>query len=270
MTMNCERCGFPAQNISRLIKHIKTIVQCPSTRSKISHEELIDKLRPPPCIHDLTCTICHQVCKTPAGLKTHLRACKAKNQPPNPNPNTVIEDTIHLDNVVIPVPSKRDSKKPTYIHKNMSHHKDLKSFTCDINLIDFNLNEQFYIDCCSSKIQGVVDFFIKVHNHPDYENIKWYNDKLIIYDGKGWTELTEGHLIQHLGSLFSILEEKWCDYQMHIRCGMILHNDILCDNIQSSIDEFFYTCIVDDESVHFHCKKELEDYLQTLKNIGTL
>jgi hypothetical protein len=266
MSIICERCGFPAQNLSRLIKHINTIVQCPSTKSRISHEELINKLRPPPSVDELTCTICKQVCKTLAGVKIHMHACKAKNQASD---HKEVSNTVHvLENVIITPPNqKKNQKKTTYIHKNMSQHKDLKPFNSEIVIDDLKLTDSFLQECCASKKQGIIDLFVKVHNHPDHDNLKWHNDKLIVYDGKGWTDMTELHLIQHLGSLFSILEEKWCDYQMNIRCGVFCQDDVLSDTIQKGIDEFFYTSIVDDESVYFYCKSDLEEYLQTLKNI---
>ena len=73
---------------------------------------------------------------------------------------------------------------------------------------------------------------------------------------------------RHLGEIYTILEEKWCDYQMNIRCGLVADEDILNDDEMQRIDEFFYTTIVDDESVFFHCANILDSHLETLKSFS--
>lgn len=267
MSLTCERCGFPASTLNKLIKHLKDEVQCRPLKSRISHADLLLKLRPPPSKESLTCLHCQSVYKSVGGLKLHLRSCKAKD---TELPNIDADITVECNEENKSHEKKDTTRKHIYIHKNMTSHKNLHAFTKDIECSALNISEVTYIECCQALSRGVVDLFAMLHNIPEHENIKWYNDKLIVFDGKGWTEasgMVDDLVIKHLGNIFSILEEKWCDYQMNLRCGVVADEDILPDEDIARIEEFLYNTIVDDDSVYFHCKEQLNEYLETLKSI---
>jgi hypothetical protein len=161
---------------------------------------------------------------------------------------------------------KQSSHKHVYFHKNVVVHKALHPFIKDIEWDTFDLDDQFFIDCLECKAHGIIDLFSFLHRHPNHDNIKWSNNKLVVYNGKGWIEASEPLLVKHVGLLYYVLEEKWFDYQSKIRCGIIEHKDALDQSIQKDIDKFVYDDIVDDESVFFHCKDLLLEYLETLKD----
>jgi hypothetical protein len=217
---------------------------------------------------DILCSFCSLKCKSASGLKIHLHSCKIKknkdkhaheNASTSSN-NEIIEHNRNSKEV-------KTTKKHIYFHKNVSSHKDLYPFIQDIEWDSFDLSEQFFIDCCQNKKHGIINLFEKLHKHPNYNNIQWSNNKLVIYDGKGWIEPTENNIITHMGILYSVLEEKWCDYLMNIRCGNIENDSLFSKTIIDDIDNFMYNEIVDDESVYFHCKDFLYDYLETIKEI---
>lgn len=54
---------------------------------------------------------------------------------------------------------------------------------------------------------------------------------------------------------------------MNVRVGNIAEDMVLSPDTIQHVDDFFYTKIVDDESVYFHCHTLLDDYLETLKSI---
>lgn len=267
MSFTCERCGFPTNNINKLIKHLKEEIQCRPIKSKTPHAELIAKLQPPPSQDTLTCNICQRISKTIGGMKTHMKSCQSKHTPPKQDGDDVSPDV--KDTPVIISPTIIDQKRPLYLHKNTPSHKHLHAFTSkNFDWESLNISDATYIECCQAESQGIVDLFVILHNIPEYANIKWHQGKLIIFDGKGWTEAlnTEKLFTKHLGNIYSVLEEKWCDYLMNVRTGNIEPQNTLCNEVVERIDEFFYTTIVDDESVYFHCKDSLDDYLETLKS----
>lgn len=289
MTIICERCCFPASDLSKLIKHLKDAVQCRPIKSKISHEDLIKKLKPPPTQENLTCKYCKLVCKSSGGLKTHSNKCKAKintthnndeastsasvtNTTQVPEPTSVsISESLHEIEPIVDVVTKdveKRKKPPTYFHKNLTSSKELQPFSKDINWDNIHFSDDTYLECCINCSQGIVDMFALLHNIPEYENIKAHQGKIIVFDGKGWKEVNEDMFPRHLGEIYTILEEKWCDYQMNIRCGLVADEDILNDDEMQRIDEFFYRTIVDDESVFFHCANILDSHLETLKSFS--
>lgn len=282
MTIICERCSYPASDLSKLIKHLKDAVQCRPIKSRISHEDLIKKLKPPPTQENLTCKHCKLVCKSSGGLKHHINKCKVKPNTSNDEASTsasvqstqeltetrqeLPEPEIQLVDITTKDVEKR--KPPTYFHKNLTSSKELQPFSKDINWDNIHFSEDTYLECCINCSQGIVDLFALLHNIPEYENIKAHQGKIIVFDGKGWKEVNENMFPRHLGEIYTILEEKWCDYQMNIRCGLVDDKDILNNDEMQRIDEFFYTTIVDDDSVFFHCANILDSHLETLKSFS--
>lgn len=233
----CERCGFQAKSKEKLIKHVKDGFQCRPLKSKISQKELLEKLKPSLPIEQLTCSYCNSIFKSKGGLTVHLKHCKNKEQRQ--------EDVfIHTDTNI-----NNSNERPIT--------KELYSFNKIINWDKFSFNEEYYINCCKLQIIGVIELFKKLHENPQYDNIKYINDKLMIFNGKKWIKATDDVIINHLGLLFSTLEEKWFDYQSKIRCGLLDDNQILDKEIQYNIDKFFYEDIVDNDSIYFHCKDKL-------------
>jgi hypothetical protein len=174
---------------------------------------------------------------------------------------------VSNDTQVAVAPSKAERK---YIHKNVACHKSLHSFLKDIDWSCGGddalpgISEDFLQECCIHPKQGMINAFAQLHASPNHDNVQWYKDKLIIYDGRGWTEARQDMIARHLGYIFSILEEKWYDYMTNIRCGNS-GDDVIDEEEQHDNELFYYTQIVDDESILFYCKDGLFDYLETLK-----
>lgn len=210
MSITCERCGYPACNLNKLLKHLKEEIQCRPIKSKISHAELINKYRPPPSVESLTCTNCNRIFKSISGVKVHTKTCRMK---PDAQPQLTANDQ-EQSTTTTSVSAKDEvhngAKRLTYIHKNMTCHKDLHAFTKDIDWEHVDISPETYLECCVTTSQGIVDLFATVHNIPEHANIKWHQGKLIIFDGKGWTEAvnTEQLFSKHLGYIYSLLEEK--------------------------------------------------------------
>jgi hypothetical protein len=236
----------------------------------MSLQDLLNKLQPPPPPGLLTCQYCNQQCKSKGGLTTHLKHCKQKNASASTSTN---HTSLANDNDNVASTSKKateDAKgktnKHVYFHKNVVVHKALHPFTHDIEWGSFEIEDTFFLDCLECKAHGIIELFSFLHRHPNHDNIKWSNNKLVVFNGKGWIEASESLLVKHLGLLYSILEEKWFDYQSHIRCDIIKPKDALDECIQKDVDKFIYEDIVDDDSVFFHCKDILYEYLETLKD----
>jgi hypothetical protein len=198
-------------------------------------------------------------------LAVHLKHCKRKDQPPQG------DNTGNAANAASTSTSAADKgsssgHKHVYFHKNVVVHKALHPFHHDIEWDTFDIDNQFFLDCCECKAHCIIEFFTRLHSHPNHDNIKWSNNKLVVYNGKGWVEASEPLLVRHVGLLYSILEEKWFDYQSQIRCGIIEPKDAIENCIQKDIDKFLYEDIVDNESVFFHCKDLLFEYLERLKD----
>lgn len=258
MENKCERCGYIAPNKKQLIKHVKDEKMCPSILSHISHIDLLNKLQPPP---DLTCKFCNLLCKSKNAHTRHIKYhCHL-----NPEKLEIKKNTSQD---IASTSSSHNNTKSTeivrkYVHKDTSTTKGLFPFNKDVEWSKLQISQNEIMNCVVNLNQGLVDLFILLHSCDEHKNIEWVNDKLIVYDGKGWTELDETLLSIHLGNLFSYMEECWCDYLMDVRCEIIASS--IDENTICSIDDFFYNKIVDEDSVLFHCGDIMYEYLETLK-----
>ena len=255
MENKCERCGYNAPNIKSLIKHVKDEKMCPSILSSISHVQLLNKLQPPP---NLTCKFCSLLCKSKPAHTRHVKYhCHL-------NP-----DKVEIKKITLDASSNTQSKARTvetvrkYIHKDTSKTKGLYPFNKEVEWNLCQVPRSDILNCIINVNQGLVDLFILLHSKDEHKNIEWVNDKLVVYDSKGWTELDESLLSTHMGFLYSYMEECWCDYLMDLRCGNI--QPCIDEQTTASIDYFFYDKIVDEESVLFHCGDLMYEYLETLK-----
>lgn len=261
MENKCERCGYIASSKNNLIKHVKDERICRPIFSSISHIDLLNKLQPPP---DLTCKFCNLLCKSTASHTTHIKYhChknpdridkKKKKHDVASTSNETSENHYDAQNKVI---------VRKYIHTHTSKTNGLYPFNKDIKWSNMNIQNTDVLKCIVNTNQGIVDLFILLHSYDEHKNIEWINNKLVIFDGKGWTELDDELLAKHLGFLYSYMEECWCDYLMDVRCEIT--NTVLNDEEIEIIDHFIYNQIVDDESVLFHCGDILLEYLHTLK-----
>jgi hypothetical protein len=272
--ITCERCGFEAKNMARLLIHWRGERQCPALHSKTTHQQLIERYKPATPIEALTCSQCNKVCKTIGGLKIHFKRCNQNEKSLGTSQETQASTSQQEST---PVAIKRLSDLPGRRidpYKDVYKNSSLKSFIKDIEWSLLGLDKTFLLECCVKTKEGIVDLFITLHNVADYENIKWYFDeklmthKLIIYDGKKWIDANDKHFRCHLGHIYSYLEEFWCDYQMDIRCKNILLDNVLSQHTRDIVEEFFYETIVDDESVMFHCRDLVGEYLEAIKTVN--
>lgn len=257
MENKCERCGYIASNKPNLIKHVKEERMCRPIFSTISHVELLNKLNPP---LDLTCTFCNLLCKTKSAQTLHMRYyCHL-------NPNRIDKrKPNNQDNVISTNKYNNSSSETTrrYFHKNTPITLGVHPFNKEINWSELNISQENMLKYVRSTKGGIIELFITLHSYDEHKNIEWLNDKLLVYDGKGWTEIDNDLLSKHLGFIYSRLEEFWCDYQMDVRCGNVTNN--IDEEEMNMIDEFMYNSVVDDDSVLFHCGDELIEYVDTLK-----
>lgn len=258
MENKCERCGYIAPNKKLLIKHVKDEKMCPSILSHISHIDLLNKLQPPP---NLTCRFCNLLCKSKNAHTTHIKYyCHL-------NPDKLdIKKKVSSDVASTSTTKREDNNSEIarkYVHKDTSKTKGLVPFNKDVDWNKLKISQNEILNCIVNLNQGLIDLFILLHSYDDHKNIEWINDKLVVYDGKGWTEIDETLLSMHLGFIFSYMEECWCDYLMDVRCEVITSS--IDEQTTSLIDEFFYDKIVDEDSVLFHCGDIMYEYLETLK-----
>lgn len=274
--ITCERCGFEAKNITRLLIHWRGERQCPPLHSKTTHQQLIEKHKPSVPIEALTCSQCDKVCKTVGGLKIHFKKCHQTNTNVISS-NDVVSDASTSQQQPTNVPIKRLIEVPSRKgdpYKDVYKNNSLKSFTKEIDWSLLRFDKTFLLECCVKREEGIVDVFITLHNLQEHENIKWFFDqktetyKLIIYDGKKWMDANDKHFKCHLGYIYSFLEEFWCDYQMDIRCGNISPDDALSRATRDIVEDFFYDTIVDDESVMFYCRTLIDEYLEAIKDVN--
>lgn len=262
MESKCERCGYISPSKKVLIKHVKDEKMCPSILSTISHIDLLNKLQPPP---NLTCKFCNLLCKSKNAHTSHIKYHCHKNPNKLDKKKPSSSDIASTSNSES---NQNNTKQPSeiirkYVHKDTSKTKGLFPFNKDVEWNKLQISQNEIMKCIINLNQGLVDIFILLHSHDEHKNIEWINDKLVVYDGKGWTELDETLLSTHLGFLFSYMEECWCDYLMDVRCDNI--TSFIDEETTSSIDDFFYERIVDEDSVLFHCGDIMYEYLETLK-----
>jgi hypothetical protein len=155
-------------------------------------------------------------------------------------------------------------EKHKYIHKNVPDVIGLHPFTEEIDWANEDIPKDVFVECCLSTNQGIVDLFAYLHSLSKHNNVCWHNGKIIVYDGKGWTEATDKMFATHVWYMFSILEESWYDYMTNVRCGVIAENTISKAD-ETAIDDYYYNKIVDDESVLFHSMKQLQNYLNVIQ-----
>lgn len=260
MEHKCERCGYIASSKIKLIKHIKDETICRPILSSITHIDLLHKLQPPP---NLTCKFCNLLCKSITTHTTHIKYHCHKN-PNRIDKKNKKKDVASTSNGITDIDAKQNEQIiRKYVHTHTSKTNGLYPFNKDINWSKINISNDNILKCIVDGKQGIIDLFILLHSYDEHKNIEWINNKLVIFDGKGWTELDDDLLARHLGFLYSYIEECWCDYLMGVRCETA--HVILDDDVVASIDDFMYNQVVDDESVLFHCGDILMEYLHTLK-----
>lgn len=257
MDNKCERCGYIASSKITLIKHVKDEKMCRPILSSISHIDLLNRINPPP---DLTCKFCNLLCKSRGSHTKHMKYHCHMNpdRVHTKKMNTVVASTTNKSNET---QNKVMIRK--YFHEHTSKINGLFPFNDDVNWTDVNISTDNILKCIIHKSQGIVDLFILLHSNDAHKNIEWIHDKLVIFDGKGWTEIDDELLAKHVGFLYSYLEECWCDYLINVRCETTDFK--LDEELVESIDDFMYNQIVDDESVLFHCGDVLIEYLHILK-----
>lgn len=281
-TLKCQRCGFEAANEAKILKHWRAELQCPALYSKVKHQELIEQIRPKPTIEQRTCPHCNKEFKSVGGMKNHSNKCKSKSE------NHIVKETSQdtsnnqHNNVVIETVAKQTKKtvqslaelrKRKNAYNTIETYNQLHAFDKEIDWSKVQVDKTTIIELCRKKEEGIIDLFIKLHNNDNYDNIRWFFDeqheqyKLIVYNGTKWVDISHKAITQHLWDLYSFLEEHWCDYQSSIRCDALSNEELLSDNEQKSIDEFYYDAIVDEESVFFYCKDMFYEYLEAVKTI---
>lgn len=275
--LQCQRCGFIANSEPRLVKHWKTELQCPALYSKVKHEDLIQQVRPKPTADQRTCQYCHKEFKSIGGMKNHSKKCKSNTASTSQSSST---DTNVVNVVVSPetkprktVNSFADVKRKKNLYSSVETASGLNGFDKEIDWQNLQISQTRIIELCRKKAEGIIDLFIEVHNNDAHDNIRWFYDpkhdqnKLIVYDGKTWVDVNHTLITKHLWFMYSFLEENWCDYLSAVRCNLISEDNVLSDEEQKQIDEFYYDNIVDDESVFFHCKEMFYDYMEAIKTI---
>lgn len=190
---------------------------------------------------NFVCPVCNRICKSKGGLTKHRRSAHPNYQPIQTQQTQERQESVISSRILTPNP---------------------KPFTQEIDWKSLNIAEETYFDCCVNVPQGVIDLFVYLHNQTNYDNIRWQNNELYVYDDNQWCEATDYMLGKHLEYIFCILEEHWCDYQSSLRCGCTA---IIESERSHEIDVFYYDQIVDSNSLLFYCKEMLFEYLETLK-----
>lgn len=197
---------------------------------------------------DFVCPECSKVCKNKGGLSLHRR--KAHSVIP------VTQQSVPVTEIHPPCGNT------TQTVRRGKQVNATKSFCEDVTWAELNIPEETYFKCSVNVPQGIVDMFAHLHTQEHHDNIKWKGDKLLAFDGNTWCEVNDNIMAKHLGFIFGILEERWCDYQTSVRCGC---DSIIDEEQANGIDTFYYDDIVDDDSLMFYCKDSLYSYLHTLK-----
>lgn len=248
----CDRCGWNAKNLEELYAHVK-LRTCNPLKSDTSHDVIISRLKTYPRFSKRICPKCDDVFATVCEQKEHSKTCTAHaSASPSTSANTTEDATP-------PTPEKHK-----YIHKNVPDVTGLHSFMEEIDWASEDIPKDVFEECCLNTSQGIVDLFAYLHSLSKHNNICWHNGRILVYDGKGWTEANDKMFATHVGYIFSILEENWYDYMTNIRCGIIPESSISKTD-EVAINDYYYNKIVDDESVLFHSMKQLQNYLNVIQ-----
>lgn len=259
----CERCGFNAKKLEELYTHAK-LRTCNPLKSDTSYDDIITRLKSSPIFGRRICSICDHVFATVCEQKEHVKMCHATTTLPltvNPNANASISTNASTSSVSI---INSTPEKHKYLHKNVPDVTGLHPFTEEIDWTNEDIPKDVFEECCLNTSQGIVDLFAYLHSLSKHNNICWHNGRILVFDGKGWTEATDKMFAIHVGYIFSILEESWYDYMMNIRCGVIPKSSI-SEADETAINDYYYNKIVDDESVLFHSMKQLQNYLNVIQ-----
>lgn len=255
-TKRCDRCGFVAEDVKKLIAHLRDGASCPPLHSTLAHADLIERLV---AIDNLSCRFCHRLFSRPGGKTLHTKHCKL-------NPERVDRKTSNVASVNVNASGASTSTSGnTRIKTNggSSKYKHLHPFCSDVDVEDCGIDRKKILQYALGNEQGIVDLFIDLHSRDKHKNIKWSQNKLIVYDGHSWVELDDYLLQTHLGMLYSIIEEVWCDYEMEVRletCDVVYDAETI-----ARVNKFLYDLIVDDESVLLYCADLLAAYLEGIK-----
>lgn len=258
----CERCGFNAKKLEELYTHVK-LRTCNPLKSNTSYDDIITRMKSYPIFSKRICPTCDHVFATVCEQKEHSKTCTVHTSA-SASANTTGDASTSIiasENSSLQTPTPEKHK---YIHKNVPDVTGLHPFTEEIDWANENIPKDVFEECCLNTSQGIVDLFAYLHSLSKHNNICWHNGRILVYDGKGWTEATDKMFATHVGYIFSILEENWYDYMTNIRCGIIPEKSISTAD-EVAINDYYYNKIVDDESVLFHSMKQLQNYLNVIQ-----
>lgn len=261
----CDRCGYVANDTRKLIQHLLEEASCPPTYSTLSHSDIIERLNK---ILELTCSLCGREFASKAGKTNHMRSCKNKSSSNSNVPSTSATKKK----------SKNEKKQSINVASSSKRkHQEIYPFDKELTLEDcgFSMQELLTYIVYEGEVgeeinlgEGIGKFFTKLHSKKEHNNIKWRKEKdtdkyLVYVDNDGWVELDDDILCKHIGMLYSLMEEVWCDYEMSVRCGT---NECVYDEeTVARVNKFMYELIVDDSSVMFYCQDWIVKFLDGLK-----
>lgn len=260
----CERCGFIASDTRKLIQHLLDEAPCPPTHSTLSHSDIVERLQK---ILELTCLMCGREFSSKSGKSNHMRSCKNKQIPSlSPSPNNSNGEASTSS------PKKKTRKQASKSTSgtsiaSTSKRQELHPFDKELTLADCGYSAQEvlrYIVSDGDVGKGIGQFFNDLHSKNEHKNIKWQKDKYLVYvEDDGWVELVDELLCSHIGLIYSLMEEVWCDYEMSVRCGTCECS--YDDETVARVNLFMYELIVDDSSVMLYCEDWLVKYLDRMK-----
>lgn len=256
--VKCERCGFLADDIKKLMQHLRNEEACPPTFTTLAHADILERLMK---IADLKCSFCGREFTTKAGKTNHSRTCK--DNPTRAQRAIVASSTASTSTSHVKQRQKKTVSAQTRAGTTQSNF-NVCPFDKDLTLAECGCSSQDVLNFVPLEGEGIGKFFGLLHSKPEHKNIKWQRNKFVVYDGEGWIELDDNLLSAHIGMLYSIMEEVWCDYEMEVRCENVA--GMYDVDTVARINKFMYETIVDDASVMFHCENWLMKYLEGLKS----
>lgn len=266
--IKCDRCGFVADDRRKLIAHLRNEASCPPLLSTLAHQDIIDQHM---ATLERTCYTCWQVFSTKAGKTRHAKVCNIKQiQRTSQNSNRqtshehsngqTSQEHSNGQTSLLPIKVKKSNQKG---NKKVKKVNNLFPFDGEITTTNCGIDKQKILEYASREDEGIVQFFIDLHSMDNHKNIKWIEGKLVVYVDNKWIFADQHLLCSHIGMLYSIIEETWCDYEMDLRCGN--RQSIFDTNVVERTNKFLYEVIVDDTSVLFQCEDKLIAYLEGLK-----